>query len=173
MNFNLSEARAVLSRTPATLDALLRGQPAAWLECREAPDTFSPLDILGHLIYGEMTDWIPRARIILEHGESRPFDPFDRHGGEPLIRGRAAGELLDQFADLRAANLRALDEMRLDAQALALAGTHPELGRVTMENLMATWVAHDLGHISQIVRVMSRQYREAVGPWRQYLSLMR
>jgi hypothetical protein len=172
MNYQLQDGVAVLSRTPATLDALLRNQPASWLECREAPDTFSPLDVLGHLIYGEIADWIPRARIILEHGESRAFDPFDRRGGEPLIRGRAIGELLDQFAGLRSANLKALDEMRLDASAFALTGTHPELGRVTMGNLLATWVAHDLGHISQIVRVMSRQYREAVGPWRQYLSLM-
>jgi len=172
MTFQLDDAIAVLERTPATLDALLRGQPDAWLHCREAAGTFSPMDVLGHLVFGEITDWVPRARIILECGERRAFDPFDRQGGEPLLRGRAVGEVLDEFAARRRENLRDLRAMKLDERALRLTGTHPELGRVTMENLLATWMAHDLGHIGQIVRVMARQYREAVGPWRAYLSAL-
>ena len=172
MPFQMDEAVAVLSRTPATLDALMRNQSDAWLHCREAPGTFSPMEVLGHLVYGELADWIPRARIILECGEARPFDPFDRHGGDALVRGFSAAQVLDQFVPLRTANLRELAAMKLDTARLQSTGTHPELGRVTLENLLATWVAHDLGHVSQIVRVMSRQYREAVGPWRRYLSLM-
>jgi len=172
MAFQVEEAVAVLSRTPATLDALMRDQTETWLHCREAPGTFSPMEVLGHLVYAELTDWIPRARIILECGESRSFDPFDRRGGDALVRGFRAAQVLDQFARLREGNLKELAGMELDAARLQAAGIHPELGRVTMENLLATWVAHDLGHIAQIVRVMSRQYRDAVGPWRQYLRLL-
>lgn len=172
MEFQLEDAMEVLGRTPAVLTALLDGMPTVWLECRESPDAFSPRDVLGHLIFGEMTDWIPRARIILEHGEARPFDPFDRRGHQPLMAGKPMNELLAQFAALRSDNLAALRALPLDDRALEAAGTHPELGRVTLRALLATWVAHDLGHISQIVRVMASRYREDVGAWRAYLAIL-
>jgi len=172
MPFQMDEAISVLSRTPATLDALLRDHSDAWLHCREAPGTFSPMEVLGHLVYAELTDWMPRARIILECGESRPFDPFDRRGGDALVRGFRAAQVLDQFARLRDGNLKELAGLNLDGERLRATGMHPELGRVTLENLLATWVAHDLGHISQIVRVMARRYREEVGAWRGYLLVL-
>lgn len=174
MEFRLDRATEVLQRTPAVLDALLRGKSEAWLNCRTGPETFSPIDVLGHLIYGEIDDWMPRAEIILKCGESRAFDPFDRFGFRSLIDGRSMEELLTQFAELRAKNLAALEALRLDDRSLDLTGLHPDpsLGRVTMRNLLATWVVHDLGHISQIMRIMSNEYRDAVGPWRQYLSIL-
>jgi DinB superfamily len=172
MQFQLDQTIEVLASTPAAVDALLRGKSAAWLNCRKGEGTFSPADVLGHLIYGEMTDWIPRARQILEGRGDTPFEPFDRRGHEPLIRGRAIGELLDRFAGLRQKSLSALSGFALDEEKLALTGTHPELGRVTLRNLIATWAVHDLGHIAQIMRVMANEYREEVGPWQAYLSIL-
>ena len=170
--FDLSEALAVLSRTPATLDALLRGQPTAWLDATEGPATWSPRQVVGHLIHGEDTDWIPRARMILEHGESRTFEGFDREAMFTRFAGREFGELLDTFAERRAASLAALESLRLTSDSLERSGTHPEFGRVTLAQLLATWVAHDLGHVVQIARVMAKRYRGAVGPWTRYLSVM-
>jgi hypothetical protein len=153
---------------------VLRGRPEAWLNCRMGPETFSPVDVLGHLIFGEITDWMPRAEIILKCGESRTFDPFDRFGFASLIGDRSIDVLLAEFAELRAKNLVALEALGLDEGALDLTGMHPDpsLGRVTMRNLLATWVVHDLGHIAQIMRIMSSEYREEVGPWRQYLTIL-
>jgi hypothetical protein len=170
MDFHVSEAIEILERTPATLSALLGGISDSWSHASEGPATFSPIDVLGHLILGEQTDWIPRAKIILESGESRPFDPFDRTGFLPLIEGRGVEELLAQFADLRK---QSLGELRRFSPDLGLTGTHPALGRVTMRQLLAAWVVHDLGHIAQITRVLAKQYREAVGPWREYLSIIK
>jgi hypothetical protein len=174
MEFQIDRATEVLQGTPTVLDALLRGKSEAWLNCRIGPRTFSPLDVLGHLISGEIADWMPRAQIILKCGESRAFDPFDRFGFASLIDGRSINELLTQFAELRAKNLTALEALRLDDRALDLTGMHPDpsLGRVTMKNLLATWVVHDLGHIAQMVRIMSSEYRDEVGPWRQYLTIL-
>jgi DinB family protein len=172
MYFQLEQAINILSRTPATLNALLRGAPAEWTMCNEGPDTWSPYDILGHLIHGEETDWIPRARIIIEHGEAKAFETFDRFAQFEKSKGKSPGELLDEFESLRKENLAALEEMKITSDQLARRGTHPELGRVTLSELLATWVAHDLSHIAQAVRVMSRQYSEAVGPWREYLPIM-
>jgi hypothetical protein len=172
MEILLEEATALLARTPAALSGLLSGLSPAWLECREGPKTFSPIDVLGHLIYGEQVDWIPRARIILEQGEARPFDPFDRVGFEDLIAGKRVEELLDTFAALRKQNLEALSALKLKPSGLAQTGAHPALGRVTLGQLLAAWVVHDLGHLAQIERVMARQYREAVGPWREYLPIL-
>jgi hypothetical protein len=172
MEVYLDDATALLARTPAVLAGLLGGMPQAWLDCREGPKTFSPIDVLGHLIYGEQVDWIPRARIILEQGEARPFDPFDRVGFEDLIAGKSAKELLDTFAALRNQNLQALAELKLRPEMFGRTGTHPGLGRVTLGQLLAAWVVHDLGHLAQIERVMARQYREAVGPWRQFLPIL-
>lgn len=172
MEFQLEQAINVLSRTPATLNLLLRGAPAEWTMCNEGPDTWSPYDILGHLIHGEETDWIPRARIILEHGEAKAFERFDRFAQFEKSKGRSADELLDEFESLRKSNLAALEQMKITSDQLALRGTHPELGKVTLSELLATWVAHDLSHVAQAVRVMCKQYSQAVGPWREYLPIL-
>jgi DinB superfamily len=172
MEFRLSEAVESLAATPATVDALLRGRPEAWLDCRKGEGTFSPRDIVGHLIFGEMTDWIPRARQILEGRGTAPFEPFDRFGHREMIEGRAIGELLDQFADHRRRSLETLEGFGLEERQLEMWGTHPEFGPVTLRQLLATWVVHDLGHIAQLMRVLANEYRDAVGPWRAYLSIL-
>jgi hypothetical protein len=171
--FELGEATAVLARTPATLDAWLRGLPDGWIHAHEGGDTWSPFDIVGHLLHGEHTDWIPRARMILEHGEARVFEPFDRFAQFAESGGRTADSLLDEFAAARAGSLRALTDMHLTDADLERRGIHPAFGAVTLRQLLATWVAHDLDHISQIARVMATQYTDAVGPWREYLRVVR
>jgi uncharacterized damage-inducible protein DinB len=170
--FDLEEARAVLERTPAILRAWLSGLPEAWTEADEGPETWSAFDILGHLIHGERTDWIARARIVLDHGEGRAFDPFDRFAQFEESRGRSLGELLDEFAELRRRNLETLQNLELGPDDLARVGRHPDLGRVTLGELLATWTAHDLGHLAQIARVMAKRYGKAVGPWQAYLSVL-
>jgi uncharacterized damage-inducible protein DinB len=172
MEYQLEEAKSVLQRTPATLNSLLRDLPDDWIVYNEGPDTWSPFDVVGHLIHGEETDWIPRARIILADGENSSFVPFDRFAMFEKSRGKSLGELLETFERLRAANLRELDQMNLTPELLSTRGKHPELGIVTLSELLSTWVVHDLGHIAQIVRVMSKQYGDAVGPWRAYLSIL-
>lgn len=172
MEFQLEQAIEVLKRTPATLNALLSGLPAEWTTGNEGPDTWSPYDVLGHLIHGEQADWIARANRILEHGEARQFDPFDRFAQFEESKGKTLGELLGEFEALRKANLQTLEQMLITPDKLKLRGAHPSLGTVTLSELLATWVAHDLDHIAQIVRVMSKQYDEAVGPWKQYLSIL-
>ena len=172
MRFLVNEAVRILERTPAVMDALLRDQSAAWLNSRIEPTAFSPRDVLGHLMFGEMTDWIPRARLILQYQQSRAFEPFDRRGFVPLIEGKSIDDLLRQFADLRSKNIEALQSFALDDKKLDLPGLHPELGGVTMRQLLATWVVHDLNHIAQVMRIMSNEYREEVGPWQAYLSIL-
>ena len=172
MELDLTLARAVLERTPATLRSLLGGLPAEWATATEGPDTWSPYDILGHLIHGERTDWIQRARIILSQGPDRRFAPFDRLAQFHESAGKPLGDLLEEFASLRAANLAVISEWQLTDAQLALTGEHPDFGPVTLRNLLATWVAHDLNHLGQMARVMARQYRDAVGPWRAYLPIM-
>jgi hypothetical protein len=172
MQFEIGEAVQILEQTPAVLDALLRGKSQAWLNCRLDPASFSPIDVLGHLIFAEMTDWIPRARIILEHQDSRAFDPFDRRGFGPLIEGKQVEELLGQFAGLRSASLETLQAFALNGEKLDLPGLHPELGGVTLRQLIATWVVHDLGHIAQLMRIMASQYRDEIGPWRAFVSIV-
>jgi hypothetical protein len=172
MEFELAHAIEVLQRTPATLNALLRDLPEPWLVQNEGPDTWSPYDVIGHLIHAEETDWIPRAKIILEHGEAKAFEPFDRVAMFEESKGKSIAELLDTFAQLRAENLRELQSMHLTPDLLNKRGRHPELGVVTLKQLLSTWVVHDLGHVRQVVRVMSKQYGEAVGPWRAYLSIL-
>ncbi len=172
MNFDLEEAIAVLERTPRTLRAMVSELPDAWTTTNEGGETWSPYDVVGHLIHGERTDWIPRARIILEAGESRPFTPFDRVAMKQASRGKSLDELLDTFEGEREANLMALRALRLRPEDLAKTGMHPELGRVTLAQLLATWVAHDLDHIVQIARTMAKQYADAVGPWSAYLRVV-
>ena len=162
----------MLRRTPDVLRALLQDLPPAWIHANEGPETFSPFDVVGHLIHGERTDWIPRAQIILQYGEKRAFEPFDRFAQQEASRGKSLGELLDIFAALRADNLKRLEEQRLGDEALLRCGRHPELGTVTLSQLLATWVVHDWNHVAQVTRVLARQYAGAVGPWRAYLPLL-
>jgi len=171
--FSLAEAVAVLTRTPATLDALLRGLPNTWVHCNEGKDTWSALDIVGHLICGERTDWMPRVRIILENGEARLFDPFDRFAQSRESQGKSLEQLLDEFARLRSENLAALQALNLQPQDLTLRGMHPALGVVTLSQLLATWMVHDLTHVHQLSRVMAHRYGEAVGPWSTYLGVLK
>lgn len=171
--FSLAETIAILSRTPATLNALLRGLPGPWVYCNEGKDTWSAFDILGHLICGERTDWMPRARIILEHGEARPFDPFDRFAQARESQGKSLEQLLDEFARLRSENLDALLALNLQPEDLARRGRHPALGVVTLSELLATWAVHDLTHVHQLSRVMAHRYGEAVGPWSTYLGVLK
>ena len=172
MNFDLPHGLAVLDRTPAAFRALLAGLPDAWIGSNEGPDTFSPFDNLGHLIHGERADWMPRAAIILAQGANRTFEPYDRFAQVRESAGKSLAQLLDEFTALRAQNLVTLREWSLTDAQLALVGEHPALGAVTLRQLLATWVAHDLGHLAQTSRVMAKQYREAVGPWRAYLPVM-
>lgn len=168
----LAESIAVLKRTPATLDTLLRDLPEAWTSAIEGPNTWSPYIVIGHLNHAERADWIPRLRIILDHGTSRPFDPFDREAQFRESAGKSLSTLLDEFAELRRENLRTLRSLNLTDQQLDLQGTHPAFGPVTARQLLATWTAHDLSHILQITRVMAKRYKQEVGPWAQYLSVM-
>ncbi|HEY7636216.1 MAG TPA: DinB family protein [Gemmatimonadales bacterium] len=172
MKFDLQSGIAVLARTPATLRALLDGLSEPWTRASEGPDTFSPFDVVGHLIDGEETDWIPRARIILARGPDPRFEPYDRFRHQRRNVGRTLGSLLDEFASLRAANLELLRSWNLTSAQLNLPGAHPGLGKVTLDQLLAAWVVHDLGHVAQVSRVMAKQYREAVGPWVPYLPIL-
>jgi hypothetical protein len=151
---------------------MLRGLPHPWIVAHEGGETWSPFDVVGHLIHGERTDWIPRAKIILEDGESRPFEKFDRFAQFAASRGRTLTDLLDEFASVRRANLETLAAFRLTERDLDRRGTHPELGVVTLRQLLATWTAHDLDHVVQISRVLARQYADEVGPWRAYLRII-
>ncbi len=172
MELSLSEVVAILSRSPATLVALLDGLPDGLLSARMADNTFSAVDVVGHLIDGEKTDWVPRIRLILASGPSQPFVPFDRVGFREAIRGRSVKELLAEFVSLRASNLAYLESLSLDGSQFALLGRHPELGAVTLGQLLATWAVHDLNHIGQIVRVVSHRYADAVGPWKTYVGIL-
>ena len=173
MEFKVEEAIEILGRTPETLQSLLGDLPDNWITNNEGADSWSPFDVLGHLIHGEEEDWIPRARIILEHGQSRPFEPFNRTAMFEKSKGKSTAELLEVFRFLRQKNLESLGHMNLTREKLNLKGTHPALGQVTLEQLLATWVVHDLSHIGQIVRVMCRQYEAEVGPWKAYLPILR
>jgi len=171
--FSLSESTAVLTRTPAVLNALLRGLPNIWVRRNEGKDTWSGFDIVGHLIVGERTDWMPRVRILLESGEAWPFDPFDRFAQSKESQDKSLEQLLDDFAGLRRENLTALQALNLQPEDLTRRGRHPALGVVTLSELLATWAVHDLTHLHQLSRVMAHQYRDAVGPWSAYLGVLR
>lgn len=168
----LDDVIAVLERTPATFRGLLDGLPDSWTTCDEGPDTFTAFDNVGHLIHGERTDWIPRARIILAQGENRRFEPYDRFAQKRESAGKTLDQLLDEFVQLRADNLHTLRGWQLTNAQLDLKGEHPELGSVTLAQLLAAWAVHDLGHIAQTARVMAKRYREAIGPWRAYLPVV-
>jgi hypothetical protein len=172
MKFDLDDGMAVLARTPSVLRALLEDLPRGWVEGNEGPETWSAFDIVGHLIHGERTDWISRSRILLEHGTDKPFEPFDRFAQFEVSEGKSIGELLEEFAGLRERNLETLREMNLGAEDFDKEGVHPELGKVTLRELLATWVTHDLGHLAQIARAMAKQYGDEVGPWAAHLSIL-
>lgn len=165
-------ALPILERTPAALRALLAGLPDAWTRATDGPGTWSAFDVVGHLVEGERTDWIPRVRHVLEKGESEPFPPFHREEMFETSRGKTMQDLLDEFATFRARNMEALRAFALTPADLDRRGLHPELGIVTLRQHLATWTAHDLGHLRQIAQTLGRQYRDAVGPWRAYLSMM-
>lgn len=172
MTFELEEAIAILERTPGTFRALLAGLPEVWTDANEGENTFSAFDNVGHLIHGERTDWIARARVILEQGERRRFEPYDRFAQVRESAGKSLPQLLDEFEKLRAENLVTLRGWKLTERELDLAAEHPDLGPVTLRQLLATWVAHDLGHIAQTARVLAKRYRADVGPWRAYLPVL-
>lgn len=172
MDFNLNLSAEVLRRTPATLQSLLGGLAEPWVRGTEGPETFSPFDVVGHLIDGEETDWMPRARIILAKGADRQFEPYDRFRHRARNAGRSPTALLSEFAQLRAANLDVLASWKLTETHLDLTGVHPTFGPVTLRQLLAAWVVHDLGHIAQIARVMAKQYRDEVGPWVPFMPVL-
>ncbi len=173
MNFRFDDGLPILRRTPAVLRTLLEPLPDVWTDATEGPGTWRPFDVVGHLIHGERTDWLPRVEHLLQYGDAVEFPPFEREAMFGASRGRTIADLLEEFGQLRADSLVRLGRLNLTDADLSRSGRHPEFGAVTLEQHLATWVAHDLGHISQVVRTMARQYVDAVGPWRSYLSILR
>ncbi len=173
MTHDLENTIALLERTPAALDALLRGLPDEWTSRNEGENTWTVYDVAGHLIHGERTDWMPRVKRVLEFGEAKAFDPFDRQAQMRESQDKSLATLLDEFARLRTGNLAELRTLNLEPADFARRGLHPALGVVTLSNLLATWAAHDLTHLHQISRIMAHQYREAVGPWTAFLGVMK
>jgi len=172
MEHNLGNTIALLTRTPAAFNALLRDLPETWTLRNEGGNTWTAFDVVGHLIHGERTDWMPRAKLILQFGETRAFEPFDRLAQERESQGKSLDELLHEFARLRSENLDELCALNLRQEDLERRGRHPALGVVTLSQLLATWAAHDLTHLHQVSRIMARQYCEAVGPWSAYLGVL-
>ncbi|MCB9853437.1 MAG: DinB family protein [Phycisphaerales bacterium] len=172
MCFEFQQAIEVLRRTPNVLTAMLEGLSDPWITGNYGKDTFSPFDVVGHLIHGEKTDWMPRLRTILAHRESVPFEPFDRYAMYEASRGKSISALLREFSALREVNLAELESLQLSREQLDWRGVHPVLGAVTLRQLIATWVAHDLNHVHQIAKAMAYQYKEAVGPWRAHIGVL-
>ena len=172
MEHNLHHTIALLTRTPAALNALLRDLPEAWTLQNEGKNTWSAFDIVGHLIHCERTDWMPRAQMVLKFGETQAFEPFDREGHVPESEGKSLAQLLDEFARVRSENLGELRAWNLQPEDLARRGRHPAFGVVMLSQLLAAWATHDLTHLHQISRVMAHQYRQAVGPWSAYLGVL-
>jgi len=173
MSFDLNNTLALLERTPASLNALLRDLPESWTQTTEGDGTWTVYGVIGHLIHGERTDWIPRMQRILEHGEAKAFDPFDREAQNRESVGKTLPQLLDEFAEIRVENVRKLRALNLQEADVEKKGTHLRLGTVTLGNLLATWAAHDLTHLHQISRIMAHQLREEVGPWSVFLGVLK
>ena len=173
VEFNLELTIALLVRTPAALNAFLRDLPSEWTFTNEGENTWSAFDVVGHLVHGERTDWMPRAKMILQFSETQTFVPFDRLAQQRESKGKSLPQLLDEFASLRAANLRELRALNLQPLDFDRRGRHPSLGIVTLSQLLATWAVHDLTHLHQISRIFAHQYRDAVGPWSAYLGVLR
>lgn len=172
MTFEINKAIEILKRTPKTLESLLNGLSDEWVRNNEGEDTWSPYEVVGHLIHGEKTDWIPRAQIMLSDSPNKTFVPFDRFAQNKADRTRPISELLAEFGKLRSENVRALQALKIDDTMLKKKGIHPELGEASLKELLSTWVVHDLGHLSQITRVMAKQYQEEVGVWQAYLGIL-
>jgi DinB superfamily len=172
LKYNLERSYEILERTPRVFRELLSGIGEEWTTSNEGPDTFSPYDVIGHLIHGEKTDWVPRAKIILEHGVSKPFTPYDRFAQIEESRGKTLDQLLDEFQKMRTENLKWFGALTLSEVELDKKGMHPGLGEVSLRNLLVTWVVHDLTHIAQVGRVMAKQYREEMGPWPAYFRVL-
>lgn len=172
MKYDLAKSIDILNRTPAVLRQILQGLDTDWLLNNEGPETFSPFDVLGHLVHGEKTDWTARIKLILEQGSTKAFEKFDRFAMYEESRGKTIHELLEEFEELRKENIVWLKSLSLTATDLNKKGLHPVLGEVTLENLLATWVVHDLTHIAQISRVMAKQYKEAIGPWAEFFRIL-
>ncbi len=172
MEQNLDLTMALLARTPATLNAMLRGLPDEWIQSREGEKTFNAYEVVGHLAHGERADWLPRVKMILEYGESRAFVPFDRFAQDRESAGKSLAQLLDEFAELRAQNLNELRALQISPEQMQLCGKHPRLGLVTLAQLMATWASHDMTHLHQLSRIFAHQYRDAVGPWTVFLGVL-
>lgn len=173
MKFQLEQAIEILSQTPATLKSLLENLSDEWILTEENRDDWNAFDVVGHLIHADETDWIPRAEVILTQGENPTFEAFDRYGQFEKSKGKNLSQLFDEFAAIRKQSLIILRSMNLTEDKLKLKGIHPELGEVTLENLLATWVVHDLTHIRQIVTSMAKKYSENVGVWKEYLSILK
>ena len=172
MNYSKEQAIEILERTAAVLKSLLANISQDWVMNNEGADTFSPYDVVGHLIHGEKTDWVVRAKIILEHGVNKPFEPYDRFAQYEESKGKTLGQLLDEFEKIRKENVGWLQSIQLTEDDLERKGMHPVLGEVTLRNLLSTWVVHDLTHIAQITRVMAKQYKEEMGPWPQFFRIL-
>ena len=172
MKYELSQALPILERTPKVFRTLLQDLPAAWTQQNEGGDSWSPYDVVGHLIHGEKTDWMQRVAVVLNKDENKTFTPFDRFAQFEESKGKDLSQLMDEFESLRAANLDSLRSLNLSAEQMDLKGNHPSLGVVTLSELLSTWVVHDLGHIVQVCRVMAKQYGDQVGPWTQYLTIL-
>ena len=173
MNFDLHKTIEILSRTPNVIDALLSDLDEDWVSGNEGGDSWSPFDVVGHLIHGEKTDWIPRMKTILSVSEKRVFQPFDRFAQFEMSKGKKLSELIEEFRSLRQKNIRYLKTLNLKEIDYKRQAIHPELGEVTLQELLATWTVHDLGHIAQISRVMAKQYKSEVGPWIAYLGILK
>lgn len=173
MDFEINKSIEILERTPFVIESLLNGLSEQWLKNNEGENTWSPYDVIGHLIHGEKTDWIPRAKVILSTAENKTFTPFDRFAQMNESQGKTIEELLQEFKALRKQNLKELKLLQINNTKLVKKGTHPELGEVNLRELLSTWVVHDLGHISQITRVMAKQYESEVGPWVEYLGILK
>ncbi|HEV2182295.1 MAG TPA: DinB family protein [Candidatus Acidoferrales bacterium] len=172
MEQKLQDTISLLARTPAALTALLRDLPETWSLRNEGENTWNVFEVVGHLVHGERTDWIPRIKMVLQFGEAKTFEPFDREGHTREIRGKSLENLLDTFARVRTGNLEELRALNLRPEDLQRRGKHPSLGVVTLSGLLATWVVHDLTHLHQISRILAHQYRDAVGPWSAYLGVL-
>lgn len=173
MQYNLNDAVNILERTPILLRTMLEGLPEEWLNNNEGEDTWSPYDVVGHLVHGEKTDWIGRMSIILSDAEDKTFEPFDRFAQFEDSKGKTITMLLDEFAALREQNLNTLQEKGITEEDFVRTGIHPAFGEVKLSQLLSTWVVHDLSHMAQISRVMAKQYKEEVGPWQEYLSILK
>lgn len=172
VKFSLDRSYEILERTPAVLRSIFTGLSDDWTMNNEGPETFSPFDVLGHLINGEKTDWRPRVIMILEYGDSKTFVPYDRFAQYQESKGKTITQLLDEFEKLRKENMEWFRSLTLTEEDLGKQGMHPVLGRVTLKQLLSTWVIHDLTHIAQITRVMAKQYKEEMGPWVDFFRII-